>query len=280
MSNARNLPLRLLAGLFCLSLALGLSARLQASELADSVISNSALGVVIDQYPKMMTEGISQGLSQTGQLNPMIKAAISGMMGQAFNSTRIRNQVASDLDQGMSQDELARVNNWYQSPLGEQVAALEARAAMPAAWRVIESQGPALVERYKGTKRAHLFTEFDRASRATESAVDTAVAIQVGFATAMAAFNGAVVDTDVIRQRVESQRTMLRGMVEQQVYAGYLYTYEKLTNDQLRDYIRFMETGAGDRFNRVVTESVQQAIIEPIDSIAVGLARLLTPAGR
>lgn len=280
MLNVPVRPSRLFVPLLSLCLALVLSARLQASELADSVISNSALGVVIDQYPQMMTEGISQGLSQTGQLNPIMKAGISGMMGQAFNSARIRSQVASDLDQGLSQQELSRVNSWYQSPLGEQVSALEARAAMPAAWRVIEEQGPALVSRYQGSERARLFNDFDRASRATESAVDTAVAIQVGFATAMAAFNGAVVDTEVVRQRVESQRTMLRGMVEQQVYAGYLYTYEKLSNEQLRDYIRFMETDAGDRFNRVVTESVQQAIIEPIDSIAVGLARLLAPAGR
>ncbi len=280
MPSYRHFPSRLLTGLLCLSLALALAGRLQASELAASVIQNSALGTVIDQYPQMMTEGISQGLSQTGQLDPLVKAAIGGMMGQAFNSTRIRRQVAADLDRGMSQDQLARVNSWYQSPLGEQVAALEARAAMPAAWRVIEAQGPALVERYKGTERARLFTEFDRASRATESAVDTAVAIQVGFATAMAAFNGAVVDTEVIRQRVESQRTLLRGMVEQQVYAGYLYTYEKLSNDQLRDYIRFMETEAGNRFNQVVTASVQQAIIEPIDTIGAGLARLLGPGGR
>ncbi|MDX1635925.1 MAG: DUF2059 domain-containing protein [Marinobacter sp.] len=271
---------RLMAGLLGLCLALALSTRLQASELANSVISNSALGVVIDQYPKMMTEGISQGLSQTGQLNPIVKAGISGMMTQAFDSTRMRRQVAQDLDQGMSQQALARVNDWYQSPLGEKVAALEARAAMPAAWRVIEEQGSALVSRYQGSERARLFSDFDRASRATESAVDTAVAIQVGFATAMAAFNGAVVDTEVVRQRVESQRTMLRGMVEQQVYAGYLYTYEQLSNEELREYIRFMKTEAGDRFNRVATESVQQAILEPIDAIAVGLARLLGPASR
>lgn len=277
--NASN-PHRLLAGLLCLGLALMASARLQASELADSVIRHSALGAVIDQYPRMMTEGISQGLSQSGQLDPMAKAAIGGIMGQAFNSTRIRQEVAADLDRGMSRDQLARVNTWYQEPLGEQVARLEAQAAMPSAWRTIEARGPELVARYEGSERARLFGAFDRASRATESAVDTAVAIQVAFATAMAAFNGAVVDTEAIRQRVESQRTMLRGMVEQQVYAGYLYTYEKLSNDQLRDYIRFMESEAGDRFNRVVTESVQQAIIEPIDSVGAGLMRLLAPSGR
>ena len=280
MSSRRFHSLHLTGSFLCLVLLFLGSARSHGSELAQSVIRNSALATVIDQYPAMLTEGVVQGLSQSGNLDPLVKGAISGMIGQAFNSARIRRELAADLDRGMSEVALGNVNEWYQSPLGREVTMLERAAALPSAWRDIEKRGPGLTEKYEGTERAELFIDFDRASRATRSAVDTAVAIQTAFGTAMAAVNGAVVDVDAIRRRVESQRPMLRGIVEQQVYAGYLYTYEGLSNDQLRSYIQFMETSEGSRFNSVVTESVHDAIIEPIETVGAGLARLFGPVAR
>ncbi|WP_152205499.1 DUF2059 domain-containing protein [Marinobacter changyiensis] len=272
-----TVPTRVIASLLLPALFMLSSHRVVASELAESVIRSSALGEVIEQYPAMLTEGISQGLSQTGNLDPMLKGAITGMVGQAFSSTKIRGQVVADLDDGLSETTLQTVLDWYQSPLGEQVSSLEASAAKPAAWKAIERRGPELIKKFQGTEREQLFTRFDRASRATESAVDTAIAVQTAFGTAMAAFNGQTADFDSIRAQVEAQRPMLTGLVEQQVYAAYLHTYESLSDAQLENYVAFMQSQEGDRYNEVVTNSVQQAIIRPVESIGNGLMRLFGP---
>ncbi len=272
-----TVPTRVIASLLLPALFMLSSHRVLASELAESVVRSSALGEVIEQYPAMLTEGISQGLSQTGNLDPMLKGAITGMVGQAFSSTKIRGQVVADLDDGLSEATLQKVLTWYQSPLGEQVSSLEASSAKPAAWKQIERRGPELIKKYQGTDREQLFTQFDRASRATESAVDTAIAVQTAFGTAMAAFNGQTADFDSIRAQVEGQRPMLTGLVEQQVYAAYLHTYESLSDAELKNYIAFMQSQEGDRYNEVVTNSVQQAIIRPVESIGNGLMRLFGP---
>lgn len=272
-----TVPTRVIASLLLPALFMLSSHRVLASELAESVIRSSALGEVIEQYPAMLTEGISQGLSQTGNLDPMLKGAITGMVGQAFSSSKIRGQVVADLDDGLSEATMQTVLAWYQTPLGEQVTSLEASATKPAAWKAIERRGPELIKKYQGTEREQLFSRFDRASRATESAVDTAIAVQTAFGTAMAAFNGQAADFESIRAQVEGQRTMLTGLVEQQVYAAYLHTYESLSDAQLKNYIAFMQSQEGDRYNEVVTDSVQQAIIRPVESIGNGLMRLFGP---
>ncbi|MEX0604568.1 MAG: DUF2059 domain-containing protein [Marinobacter sp.] len=272
-----TVPTRVIASLLLPALFMLSSHRVMASELAESVLRSSALGEVIEQYPAMLTEGISQGLSQTGDLDPMLKGAITGMVGQAFSSSKIRGQVVADLDDGLSESTLQTVLDWYQSPLGERVTSLEADAAKPAGWKQIERRGPELIKKYQGTEREQMFTRFDRASRATESAVDTAIAVQTAFGTAMAAFNGQTADFESIKARVEDQRPMLTGMVGQQVYAAYLHTYESLSDEQLKNYIDFMQSQEGDRYNEVVTNSVQQAIIRPVESIGNGLMRLFGP---
>ena len=104
--------------------------------------------------------------------------------------------------------------------------------------------------------------------------MDTTVAVQLGLASAMAAFNGSKGPTfEQLQQQIENQRGMLRGMVAQQVYDGYLYTYQDLSSSELKKYIEFLESDAGSAFTRVVTNSVQRSITDPVESIGNQLGR-------
>lgn len=266
------------SGVLLLMLSFALSGRAYASDLAQSVVNSSALDTVIEQYPQMITESITRGIKQTGNIDPMVSGAIQLMVGQAFNSRRIRAQVEAGLDEGLTPKTLANVRDFYHSDLGARVAGLESAAALPSAWPQIESDGPSLVKQYRGTERERLFDAFDQASRATESAVDTTIAVQTALRTAVAALRGQSADFDQIHSQVETQRDMLTGLVEQQVYAAYLYTYKSLTDAQLKQYIRFLESPDGRAFGRVATTSLKKAILDPVQSISNGLNQLLRPA--
>lgn len=267
-------PLRRLT-LMALVLASSLA---DASPLSESVVSESPLGEIIDQYPAMMSEGIREGLKQTGQVDPMVADMVGGIVSRAFSSAAIRQQVVDDLAAKLDDGQLEAVRDWYQTPLGKRIAQAEVAASRPAAWKTIETQGPSLVKKYEGTERADTFSRFDRVSRATESTVDTAVAVQLGLASAMSAFSGKEGPTlEQMKQQIEDQRFMLRGAVEQQVYAAYLYTYEPFSIDEIDQYLDFLETDAGAAYNRVVTNSIQQAILKPVESVGNQLVRLLNP---
>jgi hypothetical protein len=163
--------------------------------------------------------------------------------------------------------------------LPKKISAAEIAASAPAVWQDIQANAPALNKKYKGTERTKLFDRFDRASRATESAVDTTVAVQLGLATAMAAFSPDSANYEQVKQRIESQRSALRGVVGQQVYDSYLYTYDKISDQEMNLYVDFLESGPGLAFSQVVTTSIQKAIIGPVESVGRQIARLLAPAG-
>lgn len=276
MTNTSRLsPFRALGVLFMFLVST--VAQAQSSNLSESVVRTSPLGEIIQQYPAMMSQGIRQGLKQSGQVDPLIADTIGGIVSRAFSSAGIRQQVVQDLDDGLTNNQLQSVLDWYETPLGEKITQAEVAASNPSAWNKIEANAKSLVEKYKGTERADLFSQFDQVSRATESTVDTAVAVQLGLASAMSAFSSQGPSYEEMKQQIESQRFMLKGLVEQQVYAAYLYTYEQFSLQELKQYIDFLETDAGSDYNRVVTNSIQQAIMEPIDSIGSQLVRLLNP---
>jgi hypothetical protein len=144
-------------------------------------------------------------------------------------------------------------------------------------WPQISAQADQLAQRFGNTDRAKSFVRFDRASRATQSAVDTTIAVQLGLASTMAAFSSDSVNFETLQKRIESQRPVLKGVVEQQVFNSYLYAYQDISGAEMEQYLRFLESDAGAAFTRVVSSGVKQAVIEPVESIGEQLGQFLAP---
>lgn len=51
----------------------------------------------------------------------------------------------------------------------------------------------------------------------------------------------------------------------------------KISAQEMGLYIDFLESGSGSAFSKTVTQSIQQAITDPIESIGNQMARFLAP---
>ena len=257
--------------------ALLMTGTAQAAPDAREVLAVSPVDDIVARYPAMMSQGIREGLKQNGQLPPMMANTIGNIVSSGFNSVDIEKQIVNDLQTSLTDSQLQAVHDWYETPVAKKISAAEIAASEPSAWQEIQASAAELNSQYKGTRRADMFDRFDRAARATESAVDTTIAVQLGLATAMAAFSSDSANYEQLRRRIESQRSMLRGVVGQQVYDSYLYTYQNIGAQEMDLYLEFLESPAGSAFSKVVTNSIQQAITEPVESIGKQMSRFLSP---
>ncbi|MBD3640679.1 MAG: DUF2059 domain-containing protein [Marinobacter sp.] len=248
-----------------------------AAPNAQQVLAASPIDDIVAQYPAMMSQGIREGMKRSGQVPPMVAETLGQIVSSSFRAEDIERRIVTELDENLSDAQLTAVRDWYETPVARKISEAEIAASAPDSWQEVRAQAPALNEKYRGTERDRMFDRFDRASRATESAVDTSIAVQLGMATAMAALSTDSVHYEQLRQRIESQRSMLRGMMEQQVYDSYLYTYRNISNQELGLYLDFLESDAGSAFSRVVTDSIQQAITEPVESVGQQMSRFLSP---
>ena len=249
----------------------------QAAPDARQVLEVSPIDDIVARYPAMMSQGIREGLKQNGQLPPMVANTIGNIVSSGFNSVDIEAQIINDLQAKLTDSQLQAVHDWYDTPVARKISSAEIAASEPSAWSKIQASAAELNSRYKGTRKADMFDRFDRAARATESAVDTTIAVQLGLATAMAAFSTDSANYEQLQQHIESQRSTLRGVVGQQVYDGYLYTYQNIGAQEMELYLQFLESPAGAAFSKVVTDSIQQAITEPVESIGRQMSGFLTP---
>ena len=249
------------------------STLVQAAPSARQVLEVSPVDDIVVQYPAMMGQGIRDGLKQRAQVPPMVADTIAYVVQNSFSPEEIKRKIAANLDASLSDEQLAKVHDWYQTPVAKKIARAEVAASAPAIWPQIRKKAPELNKLNAGSDREARFDRFDRAARATESAVDTAIALQLGLSSAMAAVRGEPANPDETRQQLEAQRPALQGVVGKQVYDSYLYTYQKITPKEMEMYLEFLESDAGRQFTKVVAESIQQAVTEPIENIGNQLAR-------
>jgi len=249
----------------------------QAAPDAASVLEASPIDDIVEQYPAMLSQGIREGLKQRGQVPPMVADTVGYVVSSSFSADKIEQQIITDLQAQLTDEQLQAVSEWYQTPVARKISSAEIAASAPEAWPQIQASAPELNRKYKGTPKAEMFDRFDRAARATESAVDTTIAVQLGLATAISALSSESMHYEQLERRIENQRGMLRGVVGQQVYDSYLYTYDKISAQELALYLDFLESPAGKQFSQVVTSSIQQAIMEPVESIGRQISRFMAP---
>ncbi|WP_227663118.1 DUF2059 domain-containing protein [Marinobacter halophilus] len=240
------------------------------------MLTASPIDDIVSQYPEMMSQGIRDGLKQSGQVPPMVADTIGYVVNSSYRADAIEQKIVAGLEASMTSKQLEEVSDWYRTPVAKKIAQAEISASAPAAWPDMRSRAAELNESSKGTARETLFDRFDRASRATEATVDTTIAVQLGLATAMAAMSSDSVHYEQIRARLENQRPMLQGMVGQQVYDSYLFTYRDINLQEMNLYLDFLESDAGSTFTRVVTDSIQESITSPIENIGSQLTRFMS----
>ncbi|WP_250656664.1 DUF2059 domain-containing protein [Alkalimarinus coralli] len=237
--------------------------------LAKRVVNHSGLTEMIHQFPALLKEGVQQGAAQSGGANQKMVMQISQIIDQAFGINESIEIIRSDLSSQLTENELTAVLEWLESPLGKKITRMEVAAMSSDAFREMESQLPGLQKKYRGSEREKLFQSFDKSTNATEASIETAIAVQLTLASAMAASSSSpqMPSYEYLKKSIEDNRFMMRGVIGQQVFANYLYTYQNLTDEELKAYVDFTASPAGNHYSRVVNESIKSVLLKPSEII-------------
>jgi hypothetical protein len=180
--------------------------------------------------------------------------------------TRIRLEFQRNLEPGRLEKALA----WYDSPLGKRVVGQELAA-------LIASGGPEAVadlERNRPSpRRLDLIERLDEGGGASETTVDVTVAIvrslTVAFQPGLPAVAGlsrAQLDKQIAQARnrtLEDMRRLCR--------VSMLLAYRGLSDDELEQYARFVESDAGQWYLSVMNSALLAAVGAAADATAAEL---------
>jgi len=282
MRDYRRLPGPILA-LALLGASLLAHAATPDQATLDRLYERSGMEAQFTTLPETMRDAFLQGLAMGPEMNiPEARLEMLGDRVAGFYAPEdFRTAVEASLRKEMSAEQAQAVLAWLESPLGERITDVEEAAVGPDAYEKTQAYAAALDEGSVPEARVELLRELDEAVNLTETSVEIGVHAQLAAALAANAVQPPErrLEPAQVMAIVEGSRGMIESMTREQVLLSLLYTYRDLSEAELRGYIEFANSPAGNTFNRVVSQAMSRTFVEKSGELGEVLGELLREAG-
>ncbi|HKR80853.1 MAG TPA: hypothetical protein VJR69_14185 [Nitrospira sp.] len=241
-------------------------------QLVDELIDLSGLKQQIPLLPNQYLTLVDQVLVGLDRRNPMpknMRRELRQSFVDALSSERLEPQIRSRLLDTRSQETSIATVNWLRSDLGKKITAAEvsvgsAERSVQLATFMLRLQ----LER-PTPERLQLVRRIQEITQGSEMATNAWEAI-IG-AIARALEGGLRGDKFQAKEKLEqfmaSIRGSIKGMFEQGQIFETLFTYQTVTDEELKQYAEFLETPAGREVTKSINSAIQGVAIDAIQNI-------------
>jgi len=217
----------------------------------------SQLGSIDDLVAASLTPNLSK--VPAAQKDIVRHAALD-----AFSSPVLQERVFGELAKVYDAQQAAAALRWLRSPLGRRITLLEMQTSTAEGMRELETFALQLKKQMPPNARIALAHELDKATGATDFAVELSLACARASMSAIGAALPAErrLDPDKIEAAIESQRKVLHEQLGQVSLVSTLYTYRSLTDTELETYLMFTRGDAGRWYHDVVKQALLHVLTE------------------
>jgi len=244
------------------ALTVGRPTHAAAFDLYADFLQKSGLSKQADLFEAVIDREIATGEERFGRLDAQQRAMLRRAAAQSYAADKLRDALRARLSESLSTDDATRALAWLDSPLGTRIVRLEesASAAMAQtsqaddmaakAFASLSSERKALLER--------MMQAADASATVTNITVNQVLGVARGFA-ALAGKSQADINAEM-SERLPLIRAQIKGAIEPALVAFAAITYAALTDDEIRQYLSFIESETGRRVTAAVNAALDAAL--------------------
>lgn len=204
--------------------------------------------------------------NQSGQDRITIDRIVAERFAPETLYARIKVEFQRNADSGRLEKALA----WYDSPLGKRITAQELAALVAGGAEAVAD----LEQNRPSLRRLDLIERLDEGSGASETTVDVTVAIvrslTVAFQPGLPAVAG--LSRDQLDRQITQARNRTLEDMRRVCLVSMLLAYRGLSDEELDQYVQFVESEAGQWYMSVTNSALLAAINAAADTTASELA--------
>lgn len=241
-------------------------------QIVEELIDLSGLKQQIPRLPNQYITLFDQVLMGVERHHPMpmnVRRELRQSFVDAVSSERFEPQIRSRLLDTLSQDTSIATVNWLRSDLGKKITAAEvsvgsAERSVQLATFMLRLQ----LER-PTPERLQLVRRIQEITQGSEMATNAWEAIIGAIARALeGGLRGDKFQTkEKLEQFMASIRGSIKGMFEQGQIFETLFTYQTVTDEELKQYAEFLETPAGREVTKSINSAIQGVAIDAIQNV-------------
>ena len=241
-------------------------------QIVDELIDLSGLKQQLPRLPKEYMSLVDQVLVGLDRRHPMprsVRHELRQSFLDALSLERLESKIRSRLIDTLSQDSSMAMVNWLRSDVGKKITAAEVNVGSPERSVQLATFIMRLQLERPAPERLHLVRRIEDIVQGSEMATESWEAIIGAIARALeGGIQGKSLERkEKLEEYLASVRGSIKGMFQQGQLFQALFTYETLTDEELKQYAEFLETPAGREVTRTITGAVQAVAIDAIQNI-------------
>jgi hypothetical protein len=244
----------------CIVLSI-LAAPVMAEDLAIRLYKESGM----QSQLKSMSGAFDQGFNRVAPEMPKETLNDLIQMGKdSFNEPTMAKIIVAHLNDKMTDDEMQKVLDWQSSKTAKKITRLENEAATPDGQQKLMAYAQQLATKQPSKSYIAQIQQLAVASKSVDLAVEIASNMQysMGAGMAMANADGKPVDLDALAAQINKAKPQLQQQIAQYIMVSMLYTYQDLSEQELKDYIAFVSSPVGNSFYAAMFGGIDKAFVK------------------
>lgn len=243
-----------------------LSPENQDDASARDLYLKSGLKKQLEMFPATSRAAFGEAMQKDGKMKDFpadLLAAMTGTIDRAFAEGDLKGVVLKELKERLTVAEMKEAMVWLDSPLGKRITLMEEMASTPAAYYGMQQYASQLRASPPAAQRLNLVARLDSAIKATESNVDMVLRMQAAIAMALLSALPAEREMpfeDLLREMAKA-KPAIEAELRSRIQLAMLYTYRDLTVAETQQYIGFLTSPPGQKYQSAVTAAVKKAFI-------------------
>jgi len=248
-------------------------AELEKNSLLDKVLELSNIKKQIESMPARIGEEYAQ---YKERIPANMYEPGSKIMTESFSAQDIYFSVVEYFKANYRRDYLFEIKEFMGSPLCEKISGLEQKASGSKALEEMKDFAKSLGETPPAKERSELIKKLDEAVGATSMQIETVITMYKGINLAI----DPVVTEDKrltpgeLELVTSQMRQELKNMLKNVISISFLYAYQSLSDDELKQYVNFWSSDAGKWFNETSSKAFMTAMDKASKKAALKFADL------
>ena len=269
--------------LICSSLAA--NALCAQTALIEELYVKSGLEKQVKQIPNSVEQGFDEAVFKDENLRRLPRSVVSGirsLITEAFAPELLKTEIIREMEAGMEDEHVRRVLEWLNSGLGRKRTAVEEAASRPDSLSQTQLMAAQIRTSPLPPDRLNLLRRLDQAMGATETFVSLALNTQIAVASAIVASLPPEQQQPLseLKTQIERTRPQLESAINAYVLASFLYTYQTLSNPEIRAYINFASSRTGKVYHEATVAGFTHAMISASIRWGKSIGAQLSEAGK
>jgi hypothetical protein len=240
----------------------------------DTLLERSGLRAQLES----LSAGVRvQFLLGQGRLSGEDRLTIDRIVSQRFSAGALYARMRLEFEKNLESARLAKALEWYDSPLGKRITGLELASLIPDGGRT-----PDFEDDRPSPRRLDLLRRLDVGGGASDTTVDVTMSIVGSLTRAFQPVLPAV--ARLSRGQLEHELTQVRNLTLERIRRACLLSmlsaYRDLTDDELEQYVRFVESEGGQWYMSVMNGTLLIAVDAAAEATATELAAAVPQLAR